>query len=183
MRARSLLAVLAMSTVLLASACTASPTVTPRATGGWQTQGHRDPAAMSPQPSTPETSSTAGTSASSSIPTTSEASVGPDGMLVVGCDPKPDALCAKASVINADWSGLDLTGIDLTSATLLNTNLSGANLTRAKLGKATIMNVNLAGASLRGADLNGALLVNTGLTSATTGPKTTCPNGASGPCS
>lgn len=86
----------------------------------------------------------------------------------------------------ADLSGLDLAGADLakadlSGAKLAETNLGGANLARAKLfradlsqadlGRATLFKANLsqadlAGANLDGADLSGAFLVRANLSGA-----------------
>ena len=59
---------------------------------------------------------------------------------------------------NANLSGENLQGRDLTCADLTNANLSGANLTNANLSGANLTNANLTGANLTNANLSGERL-------------------------
>ncbi len=81
-------------------------------------------------------------------------------------EPDPTALfVAYSSLMEGDWSGLNLSGqdlsgrnfgpVDLTGADLSNANLAGANL-----GQALLFDTNLDGADLSGANLKEAVIVN-----------------------
>lgn len=175
---RPVLVAACLTTALLVGACSSGSTATPRAAGGWQTAGHRDASALASSASGPAEGST-DTAAPAPTPSTT---VGLQGTIVTGCQAKSHADCVDATIIGANWSGINLTAIDLTGATLLNVDLSRASLLRARLSGATIMNVDLTDANLRGADLSGATVVNSKLDVAFTGPRTTCPGGQPGPC-
>lgn len=69
-------------------------------------------------------------------------------------------------VVNADWSGCDLAGADLTGRRLVNVDLHDANLEGADLSRAVLVNVNLRGANLNGVRLDGVSLINTRLDAA-----------------
>ncbi len=82
---------------------------------------------------------------------------------VNGCPIKHRAVCP-----NMNFSGLNLTGVNLSSAFLVNANFTGANLKNANLSgaqlsgaifdNATMTNVNLQRADLGGASMNSATL-------------------------
>ena len=77
----------------------------------------------------------------------------------------------RANLINANLSGVNLTGVDLSEADLNGVNLSNAdlrytNLRGANLSGADLNNANLRNADLRGADLRDANLWNVNLRNA-----------------
>lgn len=88
-----------------------------------------------------------------SPPTPNRTSTTPE--FVNGCRLKPHAFCP-----NTDFSGVDLTGVNLSSSFLINSNFAGAILTKANLSgarlsdslfdKAVMTGVNLQGAELGG---------------------------------
>jgi len=59
---------------------------------------------------------------------------------------------------DANLSGSDLAGVDLTTTILLGVNLSGANLSGANLSEVDLTNANLTGADLSNANLSGGKL-------------------------
>ena len=68
-------------------------------------------------------------------------------------------------LMDADWSGLDLSGQDLNErdlgrVDLSNTNLTGADLSNMNLSESILLDVNLTDADLMGANLENAILVN-----------------------
>tara|TARA_B110000014_G_scaffold155077_1_gene108751 strand:+ start:323 stop:1213 length:891 start_codon:yes stop_codon:yes gene_type:complete len=88
------------------------------------------------------------------------------------CDPLPGADCSGVNLSDEDLSGpgydytlgeligLDLQGIDFSSATLQNTNFWGANLSGANFAGADLTGAFLGFADLSNADLSGATLTN-----------------------
>ena len=88
------------------------------------------------------------------------------------CDPLPGADCSGVNLSDEDLSGpgydydlgeligLDLQGIDFSSATLRNTNFIGANLSGANFAGADLTDADLQFADLSNADLSGATLTN-----------------------
>jgi uncharacterized protein YjbI with pentapeptide repeats len=84
------------------------------------------------------------------------------------------------SCAGCDLNEASLTGWYLPKANLTGANLAGANLYSANLSQATLTGADLSGTELRAANLLGA----TGavLSSAKTDSRTTCPDGAKGPC-
>lgn len=82
-------------------------------------------------------------------------------------------------------AGCDLRGASLQGLRADGGDLSNADFSNAVLYMATFKEANLAGASFAGADLSGAILtgaLDANLSDAITDSKTTCPNGAQGPC-
>ena len=68
-------------------------------------------------------------------------------------------------LMDADWSGLDLSGQDLNErdlgrVDLSNTNLTGADLSNLNMSESILLDVNLSDADLTGANLENAILVN-----------------------
>jgi len=79
-----------------------------------------------------------------------------------------------------DLSSAPLGGIKAPNAKLTNANLTDANLYGARLPGADLTGAVLDGANLEMADLSGA--VGAVLAGARTDKRTTCPDGAAGPC-
>jgi uncharacterized protein YjbI with pentapeptide repeats len=85
---------------------------------------------------------------------------------VNGCRLKPRAVCP-----NTDFTGVDLTGVNLSSSFLINANFSSATLTNANLSGAQLSdcvfdNAVMTGANLQGADLGGCSLQSVSLSTA-----------------
>ena len=81
--------------------------------------------------------------------------------LVNGCRIKAHAVCP-----NMDFTGVDLTGVNLSSSFLINSNFSGVNLTNANLSGARLTGSVFNGATMTGVNLQGAELVGSSLQSA-----------------
>jgi uncharacterized protein YjbI with pentapeptide repeats len=79
-----------------------------------------------------------------------------------------------------DLSGADLSLLQAAQGNLGSANLNNTNLYRANLRGAHLVGAQLNGTYLVGADLTGA--VGATLASAKTDGRTTCPDGAMGPC-
>lgn len=72
----------------------------------------------------------------------------------------------KESLINADFSGRDLTDSSFTKANLRNTNLSNSNLQGVSFFAANLDSANLEGANLTNATLDSARFIKANLTNA-----------------
>ena len=79
-----------------------------------------------------------------------------------------------------DLRDADLGGVNAELGDLRNADLRGAVMYKTILRQANLTGALLAFADLKGADMRGARGVN--LDGATTDERTTCPNGAPGPC-
>jgi uncharacterized protein YjbI with pentapeptide repeats len=83
--------------------------------------------------------------------------------------------CVNCDLREANLGGFQLAGGDFSGANFNGASLYGTNLEGADLSGATFED-----ADLKAANLNGA--VNAALSTAATDERTTCPNGANGPC-
>lgn len=59
--------------------------------------------------------------------------------------------------VHSDFSGANLTGVDLANATLNSSSFQGADLTGARMWQVNLSLTHLEGADLTGADLTGAV--------------------------
>jgi len=106
------------------------------------------------------------------------------GMLI-GATSASDPAQVKQLMDTRNCAGCDLSEASLTGWFLPKANLTGANLANANLYSANLSQANLTGADLSGTELRAAnLLAAKGavLSGAKTDSRTTCPDGAKGPC-